>query len=484
MPNQLIQKFISLIKPGTTKSENTPADAPIPDNTLAQPTTTAHVPASSATRVIHEKEHQIPRKHLDDNAAKVVYRLTDADHEAYLVGGCIRDLLLKKRPKDFDVATSAHPEEAHTLFKRSRLIGRRFKLLHVRFGREIIEVATFRADHTPQTGSHQARQSEEGRLLRDNVYGTIEEDAVRRDFTVNALYYSLQDHNIYDFANGYEDIQARTIRMIGEPEARYREDPVRMLRAIRFAAKLDFTINPDTAAPITRLASLLQDIPAARMFDEVVKLLQSGDGMKVYLLLQEYQLFTQILPQTAQAIAQIPEAEKLVLTSLRNTDRRLAQGKSVTPAFLFAALLWHPLQSRCQILRRADKQLPPMAVLHEAANQTLAAQASNTVIPRRFSTSIREIWELQLKLPRRTGKRAFQTLEHPRFRAAYDLLLLREQSGEALDDLGDWWTRFQSANQDEQNQMVAELAPSGKSKRPPRKRRSRAANDPRNQQAD
>jgi len=400
-------------------------------------------------RVIPHTEHNIDRHRLDDNASKVVYRLTDAGHEGYLVGGCIRDMLLGQRPKDFDVATSAEPEKAHELFRRSRLIGRRFKLLHVRFGREIIEVATFRAGHdqAENGGGDKGRQSASGMLVRDNVYGTLEDDALRRDFTVNSLYYDLQDHSIIDFANGYDDLQARIIRMIGDPQERYREDPVRMLRAARFAGKLEFEIEPATAAPIRELAPLLRNIAPARLFDESLKLFQSGHAERVYHLMQEYNLFAQLFPQSAAAVEnpQGYPVETLILNALRNTDRRIRQRKSVTPAFLYAALLWYPMQIRMNQLQKND-QMPPLQALHEAANEVIGQQVRSTAIPRRFSTPIREIWEMQLRLPRHQGKRAERLMEHPRFRAAYDLLLLRENSGEDLGGLSTWWTEYQKAN--------------------------------------
>lgn len=428
----------------------------------------------SGRRRIPESEHQIPRRYLDDNAMKVVYRLEDAGHEGYLVGGCIRDLLRGLKPKDFDIATSAHPEEAEELFRRGRLIGRRFKLLHVRFGREVIEVATFRASHDQdEVGREQARTADTGMILRDNVYGTIEEDALRRDFTVNALYYDVKDHSILDFAGGYDDLKHNRLRMIGDANARYREDPVRMLRAARFAAKLGFDIEPDTANPIRELAPLMRNVSPARLFDEVLKLLQSGHGEASYRQLQRFGLFQYLFPSTDQALEHDDfPVETLIINALCNTDRRLAQGKSVTPAFLFAALLWYPLQLRIRELEPTS-DLPPLPLLHEAANQVLAEQVKCTAIPRRFSTPVREIWELQLRLPRRQGKKADLLMEHPRFRAAYDLLLLRENSGEDLGGLSQWWTDYQVANPVVRRDMMPEDQvdkPKRKRRRRPRKR--------------
>jgi poly(A) polymerase len=442
---------------------------------------TSDAPDSTLECVISRDQHNIPRQHLDENALKVVHRLNDDGHEAYLVGGCIRDILLGLRPKDFDVATSATPEQAEELFRRSRLIGRRFKLVHVRFGRDVIEVATFRAGHDTEDRNEDGeggRQAASGLILRDNVYGTLREDALRRDFTINALYYSAQDHSVHDFAGGYRDIGQRVIRMIGDPAARYREDPVRMLRAVRFAAKLDFAIEPATAAPIRELAPLLRDIAAARMFDEVLKLLQSGHGVEAYQRMQTYGLFKQLFPEVQNAIERGPDAglpvEDLILRALRNTDRRLEQGKSVTPAFLFAALLWYPMQLRLNSLMK-EGRMPPLPALHEAANEVIAAQIRHTAIPRRFSTPLREIWELQLRLPKRQGNRAERLMEHPRFRAAYDLLLLRESSGENLGGLSQWWTDYQSANDNDRELLQDDLtshSPKPRTRR--RKPRSRS----------
>lgn len=451
----------------TPSSDDTSPPSRLPD--------TQHQLPLGQRRVVQESEHQIPRRHLDDNAMKVVYRLQDAGFEGYLVGGCIRDLLLGHTPKDFDIATSAHPEEAEELFRRGRLIGRRFKLLHVRFGREVIEVATFRASHDQEsTDQDQARTAATGMILRDNVYGTIEEDALRRDFTINALYYDVRNHSVLDFANGYPDLKQRQIRMIGDARDRYREDPVRMLRAARFAAKLGFEVEPGTAAPIRELASLLRNVSPARLFDEVLKLLQTGHGEASYRQLQRFGLFGYLFPQTDAALEhdEYP-VETLLLNALCNTDRRLAQGKSVTPAFLFAALLWYPLQLRIKQLEQGS-DLPPIPLLHEAANQVLAEQVRSTAIPRRFSTPVREIWELQLRLPRRQGRKADQLMEHPRFRAAYDLLVLRENSGEPLQGLSQWWTEYQSANPVSRRDMTPPDqdgdAPRRKRRRRPRKR--------------
>jgi poly(A) polymerase len=418
--------------------------------------------------VIGRDQHAISRRDISDSALKVLYRLKDAGYQAYLVGGGVRDLLLGGQPKDFDIATNAHPEQVHKLFRNSILIGRRFRLVHVRFGREIIEVATFRANHTSDNSDNQARQAASGMLTRDNVYGTVDEDALRRDFTINAMYYNIDGFTIHDFANGLHDIQNRTIRMIGDPYERYREDPVRMLRAIRFAAKLNFDIATETGDPIDDLGHLLEPIPAARMFEEVLKLFLAGQGEATYELLQDYNLFRYLFPQTQAAIdadqTENQLVETFVIRALRNSDERISHGKSVTPAFLLAALLWHPLQSRVAKIRN----MPPVPALHQAAQDIIQEQIKSTSIPRRCSTPMKEIWDMQLRLPRRHGNRGEQLLDNKRFRAGYDFLLIREAAGEPLDGLGEWWTRFQYASEGQRLEMSKEL---GKAPRPKRKRK-------------
>lgn len=434
-------------------------------------TTPALIPAS---------QHSLKRSQISRNAVSVVERLQQAGYQAFAVGGCVRDLLLDLSPKDYDVATSATPEQVRATFRNSRLIGRRFKLAHVHFGREIIEVATFRAGHADesnaQPGREQSLQSESGRLLRDNIYGSLEEDAQRRDFTINALYYDTRTGNIHDYVNGVQDIRNERIRLIGNPVQRYQEDPVRMLRAIRFAAKLDFEIEQHTAAPITELAELLYDIPAARLFDEVLKLLLSGHGESTFDLLLEYDLFAPLFPDTDEAIDERPEYTlQMIRQALRNTDQRIREDRPVTPAFLFAALLWPALPQRTRELE--EHGIPLIPAQQQAAHELLAEQCRHTAIPKRFTVPLREIWDLQPRLERRNGRRADQMLEHPRFRAAYDFLLLREAAGEQTDGLGEWWTRYQDANPDLRRRMVQQLS-SGeatrKRSRPKRKRSPRS----------
>lgn len=425
-------------------------------------------PRQFERRDIPRDQHNVSRSLLSDPARKVLGRLNNAGYEAYLVGGGVRDVLLGGKPKDFDIATNATPEEVHELFRNSRLIGRRFRIVHVLFGREVIEVTTFRgnaADSEDDEDDDDRRTSEHGLLLRDNVYGSLEEDALRRDFTVNALYYCIRDFTVIDFANGIEDLRNRQMRLIGDPETRYREDPVRMLRAVRFAAKLGFTIEPETEAPIRELAPLLTHIPPARLFDEVLKLLSAGYGEVTYDLLQEYNLLAPLFPETVRAIKQ-GEPDLLIRKALQNTDKRIAQGKSVSPHFMFAAMLWPALQAEWR--RRQDNGEPVQQALHQSIARVIGRQVQATAIPKRFSGPMKEIWELQMRLPRRQGKRAFVTLSHPRFRAAYDFLLLREESGEIEPGLGQWWTDFQSADEREQTRMINAL---GSSSAPRKKRR-------------
>lgn len=369
----------------------------------------------------------------------MLYGLRKAGYEAYLVGGGVRDLLLGREPKDFDVATNAHPEEIKDVFRSCRLIGRRFRLAHVRFGREIIEVATFRSAAFQQ----QKPQTDQGMILRDNEFGDIAEDALRRDFTVNALYYNIADFSVVDYADGMADLKAGLLRLLGDPETRYREDPVRMLRAVRFAAKLGFKIEAATEAPIPLLAGLLRDVPAARMYEEVLKLFLGGMAVSTFELLRHYDLFAELFPLTDENLNheehQFPLT--LVLKGLENTDKRLAVGKPVTPAFLFAVLLWEPVRHRAERLQAEGMAAHP--AIQQAASEVMRTQVGYVAIPRRFSTPMREIWSLQSRFANTGGKRPGRLLAHPRFRAAYDFLLLRAESGEADPAQGEWWTRYQ-----------------------------------------
>jgi len=439
-------------------------------------------------RVIPRDAHNISRKDISPSALKVLYRLIGAGYDAYLVGGGVRDLLLGGDPKDFDVATNAYPEEVRELFRNSRLIGRRFRLAHVRFGREIIEVATFRSAspedlevidpralpsrrRSRATDEPAAARSEDGMILRDNVYGTIEEDAVRRDFTINALYYTPADFSVYDFVGGLEDLRERRIRLIGDPVKRYREDPVRMLRAVRFAAKLNFEIGAETAAPIPELAPTLADVPPARLFDEFVKLFLAGCGERTFELLQRYGLMRMLFPATVDAFDAHPGYQRLARVALANTDARVAEGKPVTPAFLLAALLWPALDRA-----RADHQsegATPAAALHQAGSEVIALQQHHISVPRRFSTFVREMWELQPRLERPQAKRVSRTAAHPRFRAAFDLLVLRERAELVDPGMGEWWTRYQGLDETGRAELARDLRGGGQRRGGRRRKRSR-----------
>ncbi|WP_082627300.1 polynucleotide adenylyltransferase PcnB [Colwellia sp. TT2012] len=436
--------------------------------------------------VFSRDQHPVSRKLLSPNALKVLYRLNKSGFDAYLVGGGVRDILLGLKPKDFDIATNATPDEIKELFRNCRLIGRRFRLAHIVFGREIIEVATFRGHH--DTASEQeknckktSKQSEDGMLLRDNIYGSIEEDAERRDFTINALYYSTKDFKVYDFANGVQDVNDKIIRLIGDPETRYREDPVRMLRAIRFATKLDMTMCDATKAPIRELSSLMANIPAARLFEEFLKMFMSGKAVANFEQLRSYNLFGYFFPAVEQALNLESEEQALLLAFIRlameNTDKRINNEQRVTPAFLFAAMLWYPLQKHIQQFK-VTTQLPPQDIFFAALSEIMPEQQRSIAIPKRFQAVIKDIWLLQEKLSRREGKRAFKTFEHPKFRAGYDFLLLRAQieATAELVELAQWWTDFQEVSNDARIQMIKGVKlPQGTKRKSPRKRRKPSA---------
>jgi poly(A) polymerase len=462
--------------------------------------------------IVPRSEHSISRADISPNALKVLYRLKEAGYQGFLVGGAVRDLLLGLRPKDFDVATDALPEDVRRLFRNCRLIGRRFRLAHVFFGHEIIEVATFRAAAAPEredaedpdaeggvdAGAEQSGESRaeepsadfsppadsehrafdtRGRILRDNIYGTIEEDVWRRDFAANGLYYNIEDFSIWDFVDGVNDVKARRLTMIGDPETRYREDPVRMLRAVRFAAKLDFSIEANTETPIRRLAYLLDGVPPARLFDEVLKLFLSGFGAKAYELLQQYGLFEHLFPQSAAAFALPPYAyaADMLKMGLENTDARIAADKPVTPTFLFAVLLWSAVLR--ELNERQAGPTPDIALLMQACDSVLKVQQSRVSIPRRFSIPMRELLMLQPRFNRRSGVKSLSLLQHPRFRAAYDFLLLRAQAGVADPELAKWWTDIQVLPQEERVALVQarppEPAAEGAAPAPGRRRRRR-----------
>lgn len=432
---------------------------------MSFPTTRDRHPLNSQTRIIEFDEHGIRSDRVSANACKVVERLHEAGHLAYVVGGSIRDLVLGHEPKDFDVATSATPEEVRNVFRNARLIGRRFRLAHVRFGREIIEVATFRG--SGEGGDDEHRELDAGRLVRDNVWGSEAEDARRRDFTINALMYDPESGTIRDHVGGYDDLINRRLRLIGDPVTRYREDPVRLLRAIRFMVKLDLTFDPDTAGPIVSMAPLLHDIPPARLFDEILKLFFGGHAWPTYQALVRHALWEPLFPGLFEDPAQPPV---LVEQAMKNTDQRIAEGKPVTPGFLFAAFLWHRVRSRADAL--IEDGMPPVDALAAAGEEAIVAQAKRVAIHRRFSTIAKEIWCMQPRFRKRRGKRALKLISERRFRAAYDFLLLRALEEPELKEMADWWTTIQEVDADERHEMVAAGGGQKRRSRPPRKRRA------------
>ncbi len=426
-------------------------------------------------RIVPRPEHVITRANIAETALKVLYRLKAAGFESYLVGGGVRDLLLGREPKDFDIATDATPEEVRALFRNCRLIGRRFRLAHVHFGREIIEVATFRGSHDGNGGEGAV---EDGMILRDNVYGTLEEDAWRRDFTINSLYYDIRDFSVVDYTGGLQDLEAGLLRVIGDAEQRYREDPVRMLRAIRFAAKLGFRIHPDSEGPIFELGETLEAVPPARLYEEILKLLLTGHGVASFELMRHYDLFRHLFPLTEACLAREENGfpHQMVLRGLKNTDARVAEGKPVTPAFLFAVLLWEPVRARAEALQAEG--MSEIQALQSASEMVIAESVRHVALPKRFSLQTREIWVMQARLPRRNGKRAQRLLEMPRFRAAYDFLLLRAESGdEALQELAQWWTDFQTIDE-ESRAALSRNAPAGEGGAGKKRRRRRRRKKP------
>ena len=407
--------------------------------------------------VIPVVQHGITRDRISYGSRKVCESLQAGGFEAYVVGGAVRDLLLGHEPKDFDVATSATPDEVHRLVRRSRLIGRRFKLVHALFNDEVVEVSTFRSGEAAETDQH-------GRVLRDNVFGNRAQDAARRDFTLNALYYDPATETVLDFHKGVADLRKKTVRMIGDPAMRYREDPVRMLRAARLAAKTGFTIDERTRAPIQELAPLIHNVPAARLFDEMLKLLFSGHAVDCLKQLRGEGLHHGLLP-LLDVIMEQPLGERFVWLSLASTDARVKAGKPTSPGFLFATLLWHEVLAAWEA-RKQNGELP-FPALHAAMDEVLDLQAGKLAITRRIAADIKDIWVLQPRLENRAGRRPLRVLEQPRFRAGYDFLLLRAESGEVERELADWWTRFIDADGDSR---LAMLTPEKKSVRRRRRR--------------
>ena len=408
--------------------------------------------------IIPPSRHAISRDSISTNALKVLDRLHQSGFASYLVGGGVRDALLSHNPKDFDIATDASPEEVRSLFRNSRIIGRRFRLVHVVFGRDIIEVATFRADHSQGSGGETGK---DGRILRDNVFGSIEEDARRRDFSVNALYYNIDDNTVVDFVDGMEDLQLGVFRLIGDPVQRCEEDPVRVLRAARLSAKLDFSLDPATLSAMQSTAPMLSSMPPARLFEEALKMFQGGYAVKSFEKLLALDLFKYLFPATALRLQQTQTdqddsaSEQAMITSaLMNTDSRVQNGLPVTPAYLLAFLLWRGIYTYAQ--QRLAEGASPSDALWHAGEELLPVQQRITAIPRRFSAPMREIWSFQPKLEQYSGNRALGLMESRRFRAAYDFLCLRAQFDERLSECAGWWTEVQELNSQEQEEFVSD----------------------------
>jgi poly(A) polymerase len=427
---------------------------------------TASHTAKNKAVILSRGEHGISRNHIDSNALKVLYRLHKEGYQACLVGGAVRDLLLGLKPKDFDVATDATPDEVNKLFRNCRLIGRRFRLAHVHFGRQIIEVATYRANHDL---SQSGVQDESGRIVRDNVFGGLADDVWRRDFTANALYYDISNFSVIDFVGGYKDIKRQRLCLIGDVETRYREDPVRMLRALRFSAKLGFEIEEKSKTPIYSLGHLLADIPAARLYEEVLKLFHSGHAVRSFELLLEFDVLKYLFPEAAKSIEQDEAVKQMLIIAMKNTDDRIQKDMRVTPAFLFAALLWHPVNSKVHELM--EKGMPYSVAIQKVATRVLSQQASSVSIPKRFTSMMRDIWGLQTRFHYRAGKRAMAVLEHEKFRAGYDFLCIRVKAGEVSADQDlkrdcEWWTDIQKQTAEQQkNALFSQARKPGKKKR-------------------
>lgn len=434
------------------------------------PRKTLHARHQGPRRYGHS-EHHIDLHRVSANAIRVCEVLQQHHYQAYIVGGAVRDLMLGRTPKDFDVATNATPEQVQALFRRARIIGRRFRLVHVVFGREIIETSTFRA-----LGDASQPTDEHGRVLRDNAFGNQESDARRRDFTVNALYYDPVTQQVIDFHGGVADLQAKRLSMIGDPAHRYREDPVRMLRAVRFAAKLGFEIEQSTAQPLTELAPLLEHVPSARLFDELLKLLCSGQALACLTTLQEFELHRWIFPALDRILKQT-SYRAFVADALGRTDSRIAAGKSVSESFVLAALLWPEVAQRWERAGQQRPTAPSQQTLQESIDHTLNS-LSGLAIQRRFAADMQEIWMMQPRFERRLPRSLMRMAEQPRFRAACDFLQLRAAHGQFDRDLALWWMRFADAEVGTREDMIEELrrSPAADTDKPRRKRRRRPSN--------
>ena len=418
---------------------------------------------TSSAKKISVRAHKIDKSLISQAALKTCEGLQKAGFEAFIVGGAVRDLLLNFKPKDFDIATNATPEEVSHIFRRSRIIGRRFRLVHVLWGQETIEVSTFRGHHQ---ADGDAKTNDSGRIIRDNIFGSLTEDAARRDFTANALYYNAATEEVLDFHNGVADIKANLLRMIGDPTTRYQEDPVRMLRGVRLSAKLGLKIEAATQAPILKLADLLQDVPPSRLFDEMLKLFLSGHAVESIGALRAQHLHHGLLPLLDVVLEQ-PLGERFVMLALKNTDDRIRIGKSSNPSFLFATLLWHEMLVAWDKHKAQGEHLIP--AMHLAMNEVIDIQAEKMAIHNRFTATMKEIWGMQPRFEQRAGKRPYGLLTHPRYRAGYDFLLLRCESGEIESEIGEWWTQFADANADTRAAML--LPDASPKKRRKRKRK-------------
>jgi poly(A) polymerase len=419
---------------------------------------------SLSAKKLSRDSHNISRKSISKNALKVLYTLRENHYDAYLVGGGVRDLLLGREPKDFDVVTNANPLEIKKCFKNGRLIGRRFLLVHVLFRNDIVEVSTFRAVHDVDV--EETTQSEHGIILEDNVYGTIEEDAIRRDFTINALYYNIADFSVLDFHNGLDDLKNGILRVIGDPNQRFREDPVRMLRAIRFAVKLGFRIEKNTELALGQCKQLLAHVSKARLFNEILKLFMEGHALESFKLLNHYNLLTYLFPLTDMALrseASFEESSALITHMLENMDQRIKDKKTVTPAFFFAVILWTPLQNQIKALQSAGESR--FTAFHLAANEVIHQQRQAIAVPQYFMATSRVLWELQEHFGRRRRNRVDNLILHSRFRAALDFLLLRASVNHELVELANWWQAFVNADEEERKKMRSHLHPGNKRKR-------------------
>ena len=403
---------------------------------------------SNLLHVFQEKIHsffkskRINHELISDSALDTLKILKKNNFDAFIVGGAIRDILMGYKPKDFDIATNATPEQVRSIFKKSRIIGRRFKLVHVIYGREIIEVSTFRAK------PRQKIQMSNG-VLKDNEYGSIKEDAERRDFTINALYYDVEDKNLIDFYGGLRDIQDNQLRLIGKPKLRYKEDPIRILRAIRFAAKLKMEIHSETLNEIRSSIDLLKSIPYSRLFDEVMKFFLTGHAQESMVLFKKYNLSNIYFPSLENNNKIF---NNFLLQALENTDLRIKNDQSVSPGFLLAVFLWHDVD---ELFKKYKKKFPhPSLALNKAIDDVFHEQARIFPIQKRFSIAMSEIWRLQPKFNSTSSKKIYRLLGHPRFRASYDFLLLRCQTLEISESIALWWTKFIESNKENQDLLI------------------------------